>query len=148
MAAAAPLRTDVATAIVRAVLVVVFTLSAQEPVPAQTDPAAEADASSTGPVADGSGPNLGPAAIRIVPPGRRHGERLSGRVEIQTLIIDPSIKGVEFFLDGRPTSRITRKPYTTGVELADPPSEQILEVRGYDAPGQVPGQRQDHRQPA
>ena len=74
-----------------------------------------------------------PTAIRIIPPGRRNRERLSGRVEIQTLIIDPLVKEVEFFLDGRRTSRITRKPYTTDVELADPPREQTLEVRGYDA---------------
>ena len=80
-----------------------------------------------------------PAAIRIIPPSRGHRERIGGRVEIQTLIVDPSITTVGFFLDGRRTKRVTEKPYTTQVELADPPREQTLEVRGYDAQGEYLG---------
>ena len=76
-----------------------------------------------------------PTAIRLIPPSRGYRELRSGRVEIQTLIIDPSITTVEFSLDGRRTERVTEKPYTTHVELADPPREQTLEVRGYDAQG-------------
>ena len=77
-----------------------------------------------------------PTAIHIIPPSRGHRERLSGRIEIQTLIIDPSIETVEFLLDGSRTRRVTKKPYTTRVKLADPAREQALEVRGYDAQGQ------------
>ena len=76
-----------------------------------------------------------PTAIRLIPPSRGYRERLGGRVEIQTLIVHPSITTAEFFLDGRQTMRVTEKPYTTHVELADPPREQTLEVRGYDAQG-------------
>jgi Ca-activated chloride channel family protein len=70
-------------------------------------------------------------AIRIVPPARRYGETLSGRVEIQTLLIDPLIREVEFFLDGRATRRVRKKPFKTQVRLAAPPREQLLEVRAY-----------------
>ncbi len=71
------------------------------------------------------------AAIRIVPPARRYGEMLSGRIEIQTLIIDPNILEVEFFVDGRPTRRVRKRPFKARVRLATPPREQILEVRAY-----------------
>ena len=71
-------------------------------------------------------------AIRIVPPERRFGELLSGRVEIQTLIIDPLVGQVEFFLDGKRTRRRREPPFTTRIVLANPPREQTLEVRAYD----------------
>ncbi|MXX76893.1 MAG: VWA domain-containing protein [Holophagales bacterium] len=74
-------------------------------------------------------------AIRIIPPDREHRERLSGRVEVQTLIIHPSITAVEFSLDGDRVQRVTEKPFTTHIELADPPREQALEVRGFDDQG-------------
>ena len=56
-------------------------------------------------------------------------------MEIQTLIVDPLITAVEFFLDGNRTARVTKKPFTTDVELAEPPREQALEVRGFDVQG-------------
>lgn len=74
-------------------------------------------------------------AIRIIPPDREHRERLSGRVEVQTLIIHPSITAVEFSLDARRMQRVTEKPFTTYIELAHPPREQELEVRGFDDQG-------------
>jgi Ca-activated chloride channel family protein len=70
-------------------------------------------------------------AIRIVPPTRRYGEMLAGRVEIQTLIIDPRIREVQFLLDGRPVRRARQRPFGTRIRLAAPPREQILEVRAY-----------------
>ena len=70
-------------------------------------------------------------AIRIVPPARRYGEMLSGRIEIQTLIIDPRILEVEFLLDGRPARRVRSRPFRTRIRLAAPPREQILGVRAY-----------------
>jgi len=74
-------------------------------------------------------------AIRIIPPDREHRERLSGRVEVQTLIIHPSITAVEFFLGGNRVRRVTERPFTTHIQLADPPREQALEVRGFDDQG-------------
>ena len=73
-----------------------------------------------------------PAAIRIVPPERRVGELLSGRVEIHTLIVDPLVGEVEFFLDGKRTRRVRKRPFKTRIVLADPPREQILEALAYD----------------
>lgn len=70
-------------------------------------------------------------AIRIVPPARRYGEMLSGRIEIQTLIIDPRILEVEFLLDDRPVRRVRKRPFRARIRLADPPREQILKVRAY-----------------
>lgn len=86
-----------------------------------------------------AGSNPRSSTIRIVPPARGHRERLGGQVEIQTLIIEPSIETVEFLLDGSRTDRVTEKPYTARVVLADPPREQELEVRGYDAQGRYVG---------
>ena len=73
-----------------------------------------------------------PAAIRIVPPERRVGELLSGRVEIQTLIVDPRVGEVEFLLDGKRTRRVRSRPFTARIGLADPPREQRLEALAYD----------------
>ena len=72
-----------------------------------------------------------PPAIRIVPPERGYGELLSGRVEIQTLIIDPRIAEVEFFLDDERIRRVRRQPFGTRIRLADPPRQQKLEVLAY-----------------
>ena len=73
-----------------------------------------------------------PASILIVPPGR-HRELLRGRVEVETLTVDPTIQAVEFFLDGKRRKRIRKSPFKTRIELADPPREQTLEVRGYNS---------------
>ncbi len=84
-----------------------------------------------GPDQDSWATGLPQTAIRIVPPARRYGEMLSGRIEIQTLIIDPRILEVEFLLDGRPLRRVRSRPFRTRIRLAAPPREQILAVRAY-----------------
>lgn len=80
-----------------------------------------------------------PAAIRIVPPHRGHHELLTGRVEVETLIVDPTIGRVEFFLDGRRRGRVGKPPFRTRLNLADPPREQTLEVRAYSVRGAYVG---------
>ncbi len=80
-----------------------------------------------------------PAVIRIVPPERRVGELLSGRVEIQTLIVDPRVGEVEFLLDGKQTRRVRNRPFTTRIGLADPPREQKLEALAYGREGELMG---------
>lgn len=79
------------------------------------------------------------AAIRIVPPQRRHRELLSGRIEIQTLIIDPLIVAVDFLIDGQFVRRVGKPPFVTHLRLEDPPREQILEVRAWDTLGEFAG---------
>lgn len=78
-----------------------------------------------------SPPTDPPPAIRIVPPERRYGELLGGRVEIQTLIIDPRIVEVEFLLDGEQRRRVRKRPFGTRIRLAEPPRQQKLEVLAY-----------------
>ena len=71
------------------------------------------------------------AALRIVPPRRKHREFLSGPVEVQALVLDPLIDTVEFLLDGERVNRSTKPPFKATIRLGKPPREQILEVRGY-----------------
>ncbi len=80
-----------------------------------------------------------PAAIRIVPPARGYGELLTGRVEIQTLVIDPRTVKVEFSLDGRRTGRARKRPFRTRIRLANPPRRQTLEVLAYAEDDEVLG---------
>ena len=72
-----------------------------------------------------------PPAIRIVPPERGYGEQLSGPVEIQTLVIDPRIVEVLFFLDDEPIRRARKRPFGTRIRLAHPPRQQQLAVLAY-----------------
>ena len=117
------------------VLTLALALSAHQPLHAQSDRSGAVADGSPVPVAGDPGPSAEPAAIRIIPPASGHRERLSGRVEVQTLIVHPSITAVEFFLDGSRTARVTKKPFTTDIELAHPPREQALEARGFDEQG-------------
>ncbi len=82
-------------------------------------------------------PSARAAVIRILPPGREYRELLSGRVEIRTLVTHPGIRTVEFLLDGTPAQRKRRRPFRARLDLADPPREQTLEVRAYDAEGRL-----------
>ena len=81
-------------------------------------------------------PEARPAKVRIVPPDRGHRELLSGTVEVETLVIDPTISALEFVLDGKPTKRVRKRPYRARIGLATPPREQTLEVRAYDDRGE------------
>ncbi len=80
-----------------------------------------------------------PATIRILPPEKGYRELLSGRVQIQTLTIDPQIAVVEFLLDGEEAARSTRPPFEARIELADPPREHTIEVRALGARGAYAG---------
>ena len=80
-----------------------------------------------------------PAAIRIVPPRRQYRGLLSGPVEVQTLVIDPSIQSVEFFLDGVRAKEARKPPYVARVRLDDPPRPQTLEIRAYRDSGRLAG---------
>ena len=72
-----------------------------------------------------------PASVRIVPPRRGYRELLAGPVEVRTLVLDPFVRTVEFFLDGESVKRATREPFKARIRLHDPPREQLLEVRAY-----------------
>ena len=76
--------------------------------------------------------------IRIVPPSRRR-ELLSGRVEVRTLIAEPTVSSVEFTVDGNRARVVRKPPFKARIELADPPREQTLEVRAYNAEGEYLG---------
>jgi VWFA-related protein len=84
----------------------------------------------------GTASSAAPASvIRILPPEREYRELLSGSVEVRTLVTHPAIRTVEFLLDGTPRQRKRRRPFKARVVLADPPREQTLEVRAFDAEG-------------
>lgn len=80
-----------------------------------------------------------PPAIRVVPPERGYGELLSGRVEIQTLIIDPRVVEVEFSLGGERVRRVRKRPFKARISLADPPRQQELAVLAYGKNGEYLG---------
>ena len=80
-----------------------------------------------------------PAAIRIVPPRRPYRGLLSGPVEVQTLVIDPLVRSVEFFLDGVRVKQARKTPFRARVRLDDPPRPQTVEVRAYSDPGGLTG---------
>ena len=86
-----------------------------------------------------AGRSARPATIRILPPERGYRELLTGRIQIQTLTIDPQIAVVEFLLDGEPAARDTTPPFEARIELADPPREQTIEVRATSARGAYAG---------
>ena len=87
-------------------------------------------------------PSARAAVIRILPPEREYRELLSGSVQIRTLVTHPGIRMVEFLLDGTPAQRTRRRPFKARLDLADPPREQMLDVRAYDAEGRlVAGER-------
>lgn len=92
------------------------------------------------PITDDADRFARPAAIRIVPPRRGHHELLIGRVEVETLIVDRTIGSVEFFLDGRRRKRVRKPPFSTHLKLAEPPREQMLEVRAYSIRGAFVGE--------
>ena len=84
-------------------------------------------------------PSARAAVIRILPPEREYRELLSGSVQIRTLVTHPGIRMVEFLLDGTPAQRTRRRPFKARLDLADPPREQTLDVRAYDAEGRLVG---------
>ena len=84
-------------------------------------------------------PSARAAVIRILPPEREYRELLSGSVQIRTLVTHPGIRTVEFLLDGAPAQRTRRRPFKARLDLADPPREQTLDVRAYDAEGRLAG---------
>ena len=98
----------------------------------------ESPSSSNLPVARLAG-GARPSAIQIVPPEQRFGELLSGRVEVQTLVIDPLVAEVEFLLDGKRTRRLRKPPFTTSIVLANPPREHRLEALAHDSGGEYIG---------
>ena len=64
-------------------------------------------------------------AVRLLtPPGRE----LSGKVEVEALVIDPDTRELVFRLDGSEVARRNRPPWRVQVRLARPAQEQTLEV--------------------
>ena len=79
------------------------------------------------------------AAIRIVPPRRPYRGLLAGPVDIRTLVIDPLVRSVEFFLDEARVKQARKAPFRARIRLDDPPRPQTLEVRAYRDPGGFAG---------
>lgn len=87
----------------------------------------------------GVAPPAGTAAVRIVPPRRPYRGLLAGPVDVQTLVIDPLVRSVEFFLDEARVKQARKAPFRARIRLDDPPRPQTLEVRAYRDPGGFAG---------
>lgn len=70
--------------------------------------------------------------VRIVPPQR---QPVSGSTRIETLVTDPEIERVVFFLDGQQVAERERRPFLARIDLADPPRVQELRAVAYDRKG-------------
>ncbi len=72
----------------------------------------------------------GGAVIRLLAPP--YG-LVTGKLEIETLSIDPDIRRVIFRLDGQIVAKRNRPPFNAKIQFADPAREQTLEVEAYGA---------------
>lgn len=98
---------------------------------APADPGAAPD---TGSAAAGARP-AEPAAeaarstvLRLLPPRGRH---LEGSTRFETLVSDPDVTRVVFFLDGRQVAEVTREPFDLLVDLAGPGTPQTVRAVAY-----------------
>lgn len=91
------------------------------------------------PAADDASRLARPATIRIVPPRRGQHQLLTGNMDVETLIVDRAIGRVDFLLDGRRLGRVRKLPFRTRINLAEPPREQVLDVRAYSVRGAFMG---------
>ncbi len=78
----------------------------------------------------------GPVIRILAPPGRR----AEGRTEIETLLIDPEVREVVFYLDGSEVARRGRPPWNAKLKLASPPREQTLKVEALGRRDRVLGE--------
>ncbi|MEE2775660.1 MAG: VWA domain-containing protein [Acidobacteriota bacterium] len=104
--------------------------------------------SSTGPsrsalVSPGSAPELdaahGGSIIRFLPLRGPAGVATSGKVEFQTLTIEPSVTSVEFFLDGERVARKTVPPFDAKIDIPHPPREQVVRAEAFGGAGRPLG---------
>lgn len=79
------------------------------------------------------------SVIRLLPPRKRANQLLTGGVLMQTLTIDPQIATVEFYLDDERVARRPLPPFEAKIKLADPPRQQVVEVRALGLGDQVLG---------
>ena len=70
------------------------------------------------------------AVIRILSPASR---LVEGKVEIETLSIEPDIHKVVFYVDGEEAAKRNRPPFKAKLTLASPPREQKIEAMAYGA---------------
>lgn len=66
-----------------------------------------------------------PVVVRLLP---IFGDQVSGKTRVETLVIDPSVRQLVFFLDGDEVARRKRLPWNAEVTFAKPAREQLLKV--------------------
>lgn len=79
---------------------------------------------------------VGPAAVRILPILE---DEVSGKVQVETLVIDPDLRQLVFYLDGEKAASRNRPPWNARVTVADPPREQALRVEALGSGDKVLG---------
>ena len=68
--------------------------------------------------------------LRLLPPAA---DRQGGKVRIETLVTDPDVHNVVFFVDGEPAARRRSPPWAAELLLASPPREQRVRAEARDA---------------
>ncbi len=74
---------------------------------------------------DGLADEPSPTVVRLLP---ILGEQVSGKTQVETLVIDQDVRQLVFYLDGEPVARRKRLPWNADVIFAKPPREQVLRV--------------------
>lgn len=69
------------------------------------------------------------SVIRVLPP---RDQESSGRALVETLLIDPAVSSVIFYIDGEEAARRQAPPWEAKVKLASPAQEQRIRVEALD----------------
>lgn len=98
--------------------------------PTGTGPASPASASPGARPSEPAAEAARSTVLRILPPRGRH---LEGSTRFETLVSDPDITRVVFFLDGQQVAEETREPFDLRVDLAGPDTPQTVRAVAYGA---------------
>ena len=71
----------------------------------------------------------GGSAVRLIPPPSRNA---SGTILLEVLLLDPRVRQLVFYVDGKERSRAKRPPWREKLKLESPPREQVVRVEALD----------------
>ena len=71
----------------------------------------------------------GGSAVRLIPPPSRNA---SGTILLEVLLLDPRVRQLVFYVDGKERSRAKRPPWREKLKLENPPREQVVRVEALD----------------
>lgn len=77
------------------------------------------------------------AVVRLLPILQ---QGVTGKVQVETLVIDPSLRELVFYLDGDEVARRKRAPWNVKISFASPAREQVLKVVALGSSDRVLGE--------